>query len=119
MPTIFHGTTQEAAENILTFGLKARSCVTTDEGLASYYAETAAEESGPVEGVVLTLWVADAELMADVQALAEPVGWGGKTSKEIEHLITVDITPTLENSLLYCASARLTHAVSPQRITLL
>jgi hypothetical protein len=119
---MYHGTTAASAAFICSEGLAAGSCVTPDLDLAWYYAEAAAEE---VQGAgdedayetVVRLTVNVEELQADSEAFAEPVGWGGSTGSAIEERIEQDdATATLENTLSYCASARVRKRIAAERL---
>lgn len=122
---VFHGTTDTHAAGMLADGCDAGMCVTTSEDLAWYYAECAAEdedggEDSPGEAVVqLTVSVAD--LDPDMEAMAEPVGHGGRTGSQIDDLLTDtgDDRTSLTSSLQICASARLRRPVAAAEVTLI
>jgi hypothetical protein len=123
---VYHGTTSEHAARILEHGLDARTCVTSDESLAWYYAECAVDETvdrdSDIDEVVLRLHVTDTELACDHAALQEPVGWAGRTGSQIEQQITAELadidhrTFSAHTSLTYAASARVNCLIAPDRI---
>lgn len=55
-------------------------------------------------------------LDADGESLSEPVGWGGKTSSEIEEEISSRNDFSLQTSLELCGTARLKVSVNPENI---
>lgn len=116
---VYHGTTSAHVDAILAGGLAARTCVTPDEDLAWYYAETTAEDEQTAP-VVVRLEADPDGLVADVEAIAEPVGWGGRTSRELEDTLSAlaeDERYTVATSLAVCASARLLAAADAAAIT--
>lgn len=71
--TLYHGTTSLRLPSILAEGLTGRPYLTSEMGLAEYYAETAAEEEGG-DPVVLEVTVFAPNLRYDRNAMDESVG---------------------------------------------
>ncbi len=117
---VYHGTNSTHAASNLSEGFQPGTCVTTSENLAWYYAECAFEEDNDNEDndeVVLSTYVTIEQLEADLNAMAEPVGFENKTGSQIEEELNIlnDFT-SLKASLDICASARLKIAVEPENI---
>lgn len=75
--TLYHGTTAEHAQAILTDGLRAGTCLTSREDIAEYYAECAVDEATD-EGrdtheVILAITVERDQLCVDYPAYEEPL----------------------------------------------
>lgn len=107
---VYHGTTDRHAESIEDGGLRACSCVALDEGLAWYYAGAAVDEEGGEEMVLVTD-VPEDWLVADEQALGEPVGYGTRIGRDLEEILD-ERGRTRVTSLSICASARVDRLVA-------
>lgn len=79
--TLYHGTC--AWDQIQKEGLPAGSCLAQSSELAWAYAEAADGETP----VVLAITADSEDLDVDWPSISEPVGFGGRTSKEMEEEI--------------------------------
>jgi len=81
MRVFYHGTNQDFLPEIALHGLR-KPCLATSVELAEQYAEAA---DGAGDPVVLGVSVLDETALAtDWKSVAEPVGFGDKTSKSLE-----------------------------------
>jgi len=77
---LYHGTDSVSAQKIMKEGFSARSCLTSDEKLAWYFAEARIEElddnntlTDDIDQVVLTVTLDEAQLVVDYPAYEEPI----------------------------------------------